>query len=638
MVTLTVSDTGQEIDILKETITYVKRVADIGDITKVNASYSWSFKIPKTQKNNKLFRGLSLIGSNSNVPYIKVKFNLLDNGFAIVVKGFLEIKNTKKYYNANLKNGVIDFYKDISDDKISEIIDLSELDHQNTINEIISTFDNSKPYKYIIASYNGRPLPQISNTTNVDPLYLIPSINVQYLWDKIMNYYGWKYKGDLNLEGQFLTYPNATGYEENPLLPPLLNGEVISREYNENTTQIDSESFVLLNLNELIKDTDLIQGSDNFYSFTEAGTYRITLTVDAYVRNTIAEVNIKDLSIFHLVVPDNVNLTRPELSGSSWSFDNETPDTITFDIQNGYPTYFFGIAMKIPPVVNSQFENYGIRTLGGSINVERIGIQNISFNNALIDIKVKDFFKEILVRQGLTVYPDIDKKEFNLVNVKNRINAPVLNWTRKYIERTEESYIYKNYARKNYFRHKYDQENQDFNDGFLFVNNENLNEDKDIFKSITFSPLQEFVKYSNNNVKYDVNVFKMFDREVSEDEDTGQVIATYKPLKNRYYFITSEDVQRNLFLNGTPITEFPLAVFSEDVFSNLIPKTYKELQKLLKDTKIHKIKLALTKWDVASLDLNMVFYFEQEQAYYILNKLTWKTDKESIGEFIKINK
>jgi hypothetical protein len=51
---------------------------------------------------------------------------------------------------------------------------------------------------------------------------------------------------------------------------------------------------------------------------------------------------------------------------------------------------------------------------------------------------------------------------------------------------------------------------------------------------------------------------------------------------------------------------------------------------------MHKIKLAINKFDFINLDFDKIYYFKQEQGYYILNKLTFENGKISDAEFFRI--
>ena len=187
MVTVQLYDTGQILEAKDAKITYVKTAGDLGELTSVNSSYSWSMKFPKTPQNTQVLDGLGLVGSGSRKPYEKIYCNLLDNGFPITVKGLLNIRETNDEYGIYIQEGFIDFLKDITNDTIGENLDLSPLDHTRDYSTIIDSFDLSLPYAYLVADVNGGYLLNEDDTTNLDPEYMVPYANVGYLWDLIFS-------------------------------------------------------------------------------------------------------------------------------------------------------------------------------------------------------------------------------------------------------------------------------------------------------------------------------------------------------------------------------------------------------------------------------------------------------------------
>src|SRR5699024_1207779 len=108
-------------------------------------------------------------------------------------------------YKGNIKEGVIEFFKNVSDDKLGEV-NLDELNHERSFSTVTDSFTNNKPYKYIVAGYNGRILQDINDITNFDISSMIPSANAQYLIDQIFDFYGWTYEG-LDVSDVWMTYP-----------------------------------------------------------------------------------------------------------------------------------------------------------------------------------------------------------------------------------------------------------------------------------------------------------------------------------------------------------------------------------------------------------------------------------------------
>ena len=619
MVTVQIIGTDDELDLLDGRVTYVKQAADIGEITKVNTSYSWGMKFPKTPNNTRILEGLGIAGDTSTAPYRKIYCNILDNGLPIVNKGLLKIRGTEgDEYKAYVQDGIIDFFTDISTDKISDVLDLSALDHENTVANIIASFTGNI-YRYVIASYNGPPLANVGTTTNLNPFGMVPSINIEYLWDALFDYYGWTYSGDINLSGLWMTYPNAIGFSDEGNTT-LLTATPKIRTYDTTNDQ-DTHR---LQFDAITLDSEYIYnvfpGQDHTFAFYQAGNYRVKFNVEGFFWETWPPRQHNFLAIVRV---NGVNVGEYSLSDE---------DTVVVTDIIAYSNTIVQIQ-----IINTTGQGGTMYVTGGSLEIETLGVQTVSFSQALIKYKVADFFKEILTRQALVPFADIDNKNIEFKSLSNRLSAPYIDWSSKYVRRKKEGYVYDSYAKSNYLRHKYDEEGEDYKDGILVVENENLPIEKTIYQSKTYAPEEELQEYLDNGSSYYVNIFKMFSVEVKEDPDTGDLLADYKALKDRFFIFNAETVNRDLYILGNLVESFPLASVNGNTFDDIVQTEYADINQILNQTRVHEIELALTKWDVATLDLRKRYYFEQEKNYYLLNKLTWKSGDLCTGEFIRLS-
>lgn len=615
MVTVRINSTGQYIDVQGQ-VTYVKQVSDMADVTKANSSFTWQLTFPKTPTNVKAFQMLGIAGTSSTTPYDKIICQILDNGMLIEPNGNLIItETTEKEYKGNVKAGIIDFLQDISNDNIADVVDLSTLGHLNTPTNIIDSFTADLPYKYIVAYYNGQQLADISGKTNLNPFALVPSIDVKYLWDKIFEHYGWTYEGNFSLDDIWMTYPNAIGYSSDEAITAL---DATVPQHFVYSDLLPNQLFNVENINVNTIDTDFVQVQPNGFVFSiqETGNYNIRASLTGSVYRFITGVPIKAGDIkWKVIVGDQYEPVFFD-SGEEIDFDiTAHPDT---------PIYIV-FYTSIFPYAYFDIED-------GFLEIETRGIQEVDFSEALIKIKVKDFFKEIMIRNALTPFVDVENKSIRFRTLDERLNANVINWTDKYVDRKSEKYVYENYAQDNILKHKYNQPNVDYGDGVIVVENENQPAEKTLYSSFSYAPEQNLVVI---NQTYNVQNFRMFDVEVQVDEN-DDLIANYKQLKDRFYFIRSQQVEDDIYVLGDLATEFPLAVYSE-VFADIVNDKFTNIGQLINNAKILTIELALSKADVVGLNFYRRYYFEQEKAYFLLNNLTWKSGDICTGEFVKIN-
>jgi hypothetical protein len=204
-----VIENGRVFDTENVSITYVKQASDLGDITKVNSSYSWKFKLPKTQNNTFILQGLGMVGDQSRVPYVKYHCQIVDNGIEIVSYGLLKVQNTGKEYQAFIQEGIIEFYDAIKTDTISDAVPdfLESIRHQSTIQNIVNSQLPGSPYRYLVADYNYIPADTTNIPTRITQVGMIPSISMDRLFLEILTIYGWTYEGLPDISDLWLTYP-----------------------------------------------------------------------------------------------------------------------------------------------------------------------------------------------------------------------------------------------------------------------------------------------------------------------------------------------------------------------------------------------------------------------------------------------
>lgn len=134
--------------------TYTRQVGDIGDVATSNANFTNSFEVRRDKTSISALNGLSLVGSLSNSPYIKVKSLLHINGIDLISDGWLQIRDVDKdKFKLSVLDGNVDFWKAIENVALDDI-DLSEADHDKNLQSVIASFSNDY-YKYILADYGG---------------------------------------------------------------------------------------------------------------------------------------------------------------------------------------------------------------------------------------------------------------------------------------------------------------------------------------------------------------------------------------------------------------------------------------------------------------------------------------------------
>lgn len=417
---------GEQIELKEVEIAQTKQANDISSVETRQTNFTNSFTIPKTAKNIRTLQGLGLIGNDSSVPYQKNEcFLFTDLGECLVYKGWAVFTED---YKCTIYDGNLELYKAIENKTLSEL-DLTELEHSKTVAEVISTFDDSKPYKYILADYNGKAT-YSSGIINID--YLIPSVRASWLLEAIETFSGFTLNGSFKTSPDFLnlylTYPKGT--------PTSLE---VTEIYNSVDGLTPGLGFTLTEgvgfvATENITITYQVQT-------IESGTY--TATVNGVPRVGILELSIGDLvgSIFI------------DFAGSD-------------------------------PLPSGE---------SGFVSVSKFDSIIIDFVEELKGMTIREFLNEIVWHFGLTLFKNKYENVYNLKTVAERTNqTEAIDWSDKFDQQLNERYIFGNYAQENYFRYKYNDQNASYNDGFFSINNENLQDFKTVIQSKTFSPELSF--------------------------------------------------------------------------------------------------------------------------------------------------
>ena len=277
----------------------------------------------------------------------------------------------------------------------------------------------------------------------------------------------------------------------------------------------------------------------------------------------------------------------------------------------------------------------------------QISQQVVDFGSEFLDVSLSDFIKEIMMRFALTPFIDVENKHIKFLTLSERINTNnVKDWTDKFVRRTDENYIYKDYAQRNWLKHKYNDENATFNNGFLSVSNQTLQPQKDLYSSKFYSFNNEITSFYDSD--FTNNSFPIWNREIKEtiNNDTTPPTKTYdvnyKGLSNRFYFIRRKILPKTINIGSQLLrieeTANDVAIVdTKNLSYSSVINNYKDFVKVLNDTRIHEIELFLNINDLLDLDLESLYYFSQENQYYILNRITIDlTNNINKGEFIRV--
>lgn len=639
---------GKTLDTQDPKIRYVKQVNDLADVTTVNTSYSYYLNIPKTPNNTSILQGLGISGDTSNIPYEKNTTQLMDNGSVIIANGVSTIKETSDDYKIVVQDGIIDFFRSIENKTIGKDLDLSEIIHIRNTASIIDSFTNPN-YRYLLAEYNG----ETKKNNAINPDYQVPSVNQKYIWDKIMSYSGYTYSNLPEIGNEWITFP----------IPPIISVEeeeqrflanMLNKSYTYGLNQDWRNNIPMAWDNIFVYDTDFTQVLNGLkLKILQTANYRIESQVLGTMKYLYYETEYLGFPPRPIEVPKSMDLPIIFDIFKNGSNIGTFVNIEDFDISSIALSESDIISLFPREVTRQEAENwfeidneqfldqlergeafvYEINITSLVFRLYSLGIEVFDFGEALKDYSMTDFVKEIMFRKSLTPFPDINEKHITFQTLSQRLDTTKsIDWSSNFGRRLKEEYRIGDYGKQNILKLRHDNEDDSFGDGLLAVNNENLKDKEVILQSKYYAPSGILRKIVGNEFFLEL---KFWEREIKEEDDIK--IIEYKPLNNRFFLLREEVVDKSIKIGEVTVDSYPKASMNGTLLSDVVDEYYKDWGKVFNSVRLHDIELTINAYDIATLRLDVPYYFEQEGSFYLLNRMPYETGKTVIGEFIKIN-
>jgi len=631
---------GNQIDLPEKTnIKFTKQISDIFDIANVTCSTTNSFEFDKSPANTRAMQQLGISGDNSQIPYIKNTAQLKSNGFDLVSKGWFNVSGTDDKYKGSVVDGMVDFFKAIENKTLGKDLNLSNFEHEKNFDNVINSFTNEY-YQYIIADYGGKTL--FETGINID--YLAPCFSIRKLWELVFSTFGFEcdYTNLSYIEGLYITYPKDIAENQtDEVVATLVKNAYVDN--NPNTVAGICQPIQKYSWDSSVVDEGTL--IDNWkYVIPSDGTYVFDLKIAMYARFRKATYSTgPSYGYINKGVDINV-LKNGVVIGSILNFDNEdysAEQILNFNLScNTNDVIEIKISVKRNFFfISFLYQFYEWHHYHTNFTIYQSDLGTTTLQNELKDFLIKDFIKEILWRTGLTPIYNREINTIEFLTLDSRIdfaNAQDLSHT--FIERTGEIYT-NGYAQKNTFKLKKDSDTDNQGDGFLYVPNQNIEDEKIIAQSKIYAPDKMIVTQFPG---FQTNQYKIWEAEAKDNE--GVIEISYKGLSGRFYFIRKETKTGSFKIISEALEEeiivssIPVGINTNTLFEEAIYNNYTEYQKIFINFRVHNILMAMTENDFIGLDLTKPVFFKQENAYYICNKIPFTEGEKSTGEFVKINK
>lgn len=634
MVELSINN--QNIELPSNTkIKFTKQIADIFDLAQVSVSFTNSFEFEKTPANSQAMQQLGISGDSSNIPYIKNDARLKVNGFDLISKGWFNVSGTDSNYKASILDGMVDFFKAIENKTMGNDLDLSNFDHEKLLTTVVDSFTNDY-YKYIIADYGGKTI--FEDGINID--YLAPCFSIRKLWELIFSTFGFKcdYTNLSYLDGLYITYPkDISEGQVNETVATLHKNGYVSQQIISVAGISQPSQFYFWDSN-VITEGSLIANWK--YVIPETTSYNFDLAIAMYVKYRRPQYYNPNVDVTVQVLKNGVVMQ----SLLSDYLEHDYVGDERFLNFNQTCNQGDIIELRIIAPQSTQFRGRNYRCYEWHHDhtdfiISKTDLGTTILQNELKDFLIKDFVKEITWRTGLTPILNKETNTVEFITLDSRIdfdNAQDMSHT--FVERTNEIYT-NDYAQKNVFRLKRNVDTDQEGDGYLYVYNRNIEDEKTIAQSKIYAPDKKIVTQFPG---FSTNQYKIWETEAKDND--GVVEINYKGLSGRFYFIRKIDTAGSFKLisekldDETIVSSVPVGINTDTLFSEAVYNNYAEYQRIFTNFRIHTISQELTENDFIGLDLTKPVFFKQENAYYICNKIPFTEGEKSIGEYIKINK
>lgn len=625
-----------EID-LKNNSTAFARTLQVNDLVNIEnrqTSYTKNIEVPKTPKNLKTFGFLGVEGNQSVFPYQKNTAKYLIGNEYVIYDGWVIVNQTDNNYNLTIYDGAIDLYKAIENKTLADL-DISSLNHEKTFTNLINSFTSTTTdYKYIIADYNGNCM-YSGDTINTD--YLVPSTKISFLFDKIFEFAGATYAGDVFNSNDFNdTYISYLKKNDGASIN-LINYQDLG--YNVATGSALASNKLVIKYNAISATTSTgghFSSDGESFIVDAGGVYEINtngfIVADVwsggmYYADQFLTVGVLVNDLYDFPITNT-------LSGSTQVVLN-AGDSIKL-----YATTFPNSTINPPLRFGTDFGDFGFVWWFWA-QYKYVSSSNETATQALSEFSLKDFLNEILWKYGLTMYKDKYKNHYTFKNLSEVINPTNnIDYSDKYLSTTSEKYLYGNYCQLNRLAHKYNTQNVSYNDGFLSIENKNLTAEKTVITSKIYA--QELTP--SNNLPFETSVYKYWDKEIKDD---GTI--DYKDLSSRFYFLKEKEVSfpsgqkvgsESLVGASSATTFYNLPVERNDgiSFKSSVSNYYGQFNKVLNSSKLLICDLWLDYEDIVDFDFSRLYYFKQLGSYFLVNKIiNFQMNKSTSVELIQID-
>lgn len=605
--------------------TYTLQVNDMFNFETREVGYSETMYLPITAANRLIFDFAEMSEGDNSGAYRIYKVDYYVNGVLIVGRGNGHLIGVRDdAYIFEFKDSGIELYQYLMNRDIKGVNGLIDGSAERSLDKIVKahTEDNvgTRELIYLVGNYgddaenrDDNGVLQVYRFDNT-PL----SISLDRVFRLVQQDSGFRFRG-----ATFNTFDWKNAYiaSSNIKYNDVVEKEVLKVEGRFSAINVYDKIAFIKGIYD--NNMHMVHESRGYpYVIEEDGYYKVSFHFDKM--ETINERNGFLTIVFGLASPqvweEEVNVPK-----QGWENMNFAK---TFYFQKGDRIYLFSMLKDA--------DDYGqVYIEKSTFKIEKIkGNDNLSV--LVSDFALTDLFKEVFKLFSLTPIRDRQTGVYDFFTLSERVNAPVIDWSSKFVRVKEVKYHSANYGQKNNFLYKkYDEENdykQRNNDGVIHFDDKVLDDRKD-FSSKFFSPL--------NDKENGMDVMEFFTKEVKKKED-GTTETEYKEKTGRWHVYATKEVKNEVTFSlrakeeGGGVERYFVPNFEPFRWDNLLNTYYKDLPRVVERMYCVTVEMNLNEIDVMEFSFFSRIYVQQLGSYFMPNKIKYKTEGMAEVEMIKI--
>jgi hypothetical protein len=582
-----------------------RQINNFAELKDRQATFTNSFKAPKTKNNLEIFTGLGIVGNQSRAPYQFFTAVVKINSVPVVLVGKAFVKSFDTDFQINIVDDNIHLFDKLGDKKLSDL-DLSVLNHDLTTTNFVNSFTNDYTDGYIYA---------ISDFGNFNPSAIVinnqlPSLFVRYIWDKILSEAG--FLSDFEPENDLLITPKR-GYDtvEDAGTATEINCTAETSEQGyQGSGYLEKTAYINLTPDQTIGNITSESGS---ITVTSAGIYYYDFSVDDSDNFNLAQLYLK-VKVNNSIVASHDVWNMGTATGQ---LNLSIGDLVSFEY-----LFIFELYEYDAPYANIDTAMTFYTVIGGS------GL-TVNIQSFIGEVKQTDFIKDIMQHYCLLSKKTKDANEMQFIQAKDLLTdkANAIDWSGKVVFSSEDYDT--DYSQKNIFKYGYrQQDGEQFADGILSIYNNTLKSDNVELTRPYNAPEVSESLLNGGLVRY--TPFWEAER-----DDAGN-ITKWKVIKGKNYFgrkIQNEETITYKIQSGTNQTHtgtVPRLSFDYLNYQSILDENYKEVQQMLNWSRSVKVKVRLNLFEFDSFDFFNLVFIKELGGYFYVNSLKWTNRKSEV--------